>query len=101
MNVQIPLDFMFKTLEAKSSSYENVIDLVERHAADMAVDDFGKPLPYITEIDLVGGICNALSVIKHVDFRITIKVFHDEREKQDYLNKVNNLLTNHHADKKN
>ena len=86
MNVHIIPDHVFKSLQRTTRDYDSAFDTILKYASSLAVNDYGHPLPYVTELSLVGGeIVDLFTIKEHSQFCVRIKVFQDEREKAEYF----------------
>lgn len=92
MNIQIPPGFVIRTLERVTDNYDSAFEWMIEHIPGMAVDDYGRELPFVTELFLVNGSTSPedLFVIEeHSKIRLLVTIFHDEREKAEYEKNYN------------
>lgn len=92
MNIQSLFSLGFRTmvLTRVANDLDSAMESCMKTASLLAVDDFGQPLPYEVEINLIGGVVkNFFDVIEDVKYEIVIRVFDDEDEKEKYLKRLN------------
>lgn len=93
MHIQtIPPNFVIRTLERVTDDYDSAFECMEKYIPSMAVDDYGRQVPFVTELFLIGGHTSPedlFAIEEHSKIRLVVTLFRDEREKAEYEQNYN------------